>query len=331
MPNLTHNLKKAPHKIFDVVRSIILKANYYSGQYKSSVWLFGDGRSGTTFVSDLINYNAQYREMFEPFHPVFVKQMQRMCFHQYIRPNSETHSLYRVGSDVFSGRLTSTFVDSANTKLRYKNLLIKDIFVNLLARWAVTQFKNTDIKPILLIRNPYAVALSKFKKKNWNWMTDPKDFLKQKELVEDYLHPFIDVINGVGEDYIERQVMIWSIIHYVPFLQFGNEDLYVLFYENLITNPESEVRSLLAYINPLFSENDVQKIIRKMEIPSRVSGPESTIIRGSSPIDSWQKEISEIQMQKGNQILKSFGLDKIYGESTQPQILTTEELFSKSQ
>lgn len=162
-------------------------------------------------------------------------------------------------------------------------------------------------------------------------MTDPKDFLKQKELVEDYLHPFIDVINGVGEDYIERQVMIWSIIHYVPFLQFDNEDLYVLFYENLITNPESEVRSLLAYINPLFSENDVQKIIRKMEIPSRVSGPESTIVKGNSPIDSWQKEISEIQMQKGNQILKSFGLDKIYGESTQPQILTTEELFSKKQ
>ncbi len=46
---------------------------------------------------------------------------------------------------------------------------------------------SPKIKPILLIRNPYAVALSKTERKHWGWMNDPKEFLLQKSLRENLI------------------------------------------------------------------------------------------------------------------------------------------------
>jgi hypothetical protein len=102
--------------------------------------------------------------MFEPFHPIYVKPMQNLAFHQYIRPGNVDHPFAAIAEDVFTGKLTSPFVDSAHTRLVYHDLLIKDIFANLFAQWAYQTFHNLDIKIILLIRNPFAVALSKYKK-----------------------------------------------------------------------------------------------------------------------------------------------------------------------
>ena len=320
MANLVDGFQQLPHRIFDAIRPLILKTNYYLGRYQSVVWLFGDGRSGTTFVADLINYNRCYREMFEPFHPKFVKAMHGFQLHQYIRPGSNNKKMEKVASDIFSGRLVDDFTDSSSTRLFYRNMLVKDIFANLLSYWVLTQFKNYNIKPVLLIRNPFAVALSKYKKKDWEWMTDPRDFLKQEQLVEDFLQPFVDDIKIIRDDYIERQIMIWSIIHYVPFRQFHENELHVLFYENLLENPEQELQSLLNYLEIPVSEPVTQKIISKLSVPSRVAGTDSSIARGESPIESWRSQITNQQIQNGQQILKIFGLDHIYGQASVPQI-----------
>ena len=53
------------------LRSTVMAANYYLGSYQDAIWLVGEARSGTTWVSDLINWDKRYREMFEPFHPTF--------------------------------------------------------------------------------------------------------------------------------------------------------------------------------------------------------------------------------------------------------------------
>ena len=35
---------------------------------RASVFLLGDGRSGTTWFSELVNFEGNYWEVFEPFH-----------------------------------------------------------------------------------------------------------------------------------------------------------------------------------------------------------------------------------------------------------------------
>ena len=169
-------------RLFYPARVCVMSANRRRGNFRDAIWLFGDGRSGTTWVSELINWDRSYREMFEPFHPKKIRRMRGMRLHQYIRPGDSDHPFLRRASDVFSGRFSSPRVDHANWSLSYRGLLIKDIFANLLAGWAAQQFPA--VKMVLLIRNPFAVALSKSKRRRWSWLTDPSELLAQPELVD---------------------------------------------------------------------------------------------------------------------------------------------------
>ncbi len=76
--------------------SLALRMNYWFGNYKDVLWLIGDGRSGTTWVSSLINFDSHYREMFEPFHPAMVGEMDFLLPHQYVRPGDKHQKLEQI-------------------------------------------------------------------------------------------------------------------------------------------------------------------------------------------------------------------------------------------
>ena len=153
------------------LRPVVLTGNQQLGRYADVVWLFGSGRSGTTWVSDMLNYKRGYREMIEPFRPLLIDDMRFLVLNQYVRPGSAFPQLDNVAARVFSGRFTHPDADSASKRLLYNGLLIKDVFANLFAYHLCQRFPH--VKPALLIRNPFEVALSKHKKRDWNWTTDP--------------------------------------------------------------------------------------------------------------------------------------------------------------
>ncbi len=291
--------------------------NYYLGNYRDAVWLFGDGRSGTTWVSDLINPDKSYREMFEPFHPKWVRGMEDLGFHEYIRPGDSGHRLLGTASEVLSGRFQDARADQANRRLWYRGLLIKDIFANLFACWASRRFPN--VKLVLLIRNPFAVALSKLKTKDWHWMTDPAEFLEQEPLVDDYLRPLEGVIRSVGDDYLQRQVLIWAIVHYVPLLQFDPGRLQIVFYEEMAQYPERELPRLFRYLKPNQVEQMTNRALGILTLPSRVAGDTRSKPEGKWPIGRWKAELSAEQVRAGLRILAHFGLDQLYGDGIMPR------------
>lgn len=308
-------IKEFSRDLSEVKRKLVIKANYSLGRFKQAVWLIGDGRSGTTWVSDLINWDKHFREMFEPFHPRFVDQMRFLSFHEYIRPDDITHPLTHIAADVFSGKFTNARVDESNNHLFYHGLLIKDIFANLFACWIARQYPN--LKIVFLVRNPFAVALSKLNKRHWIWMTDPKEFLKQPALRDDYLQPFEDQIRVIGDDYIDRQILIWAIIHFIPFNQFNLNSSYILFYEDLLVNPREELQRLFLYTRPDIGTSKINEALDKFERPSRVSDSESVIDR-SSRIDNWKTKLSADQIKRGLDILKKFSLNDLYNEGGTP-------------
>lgn len=301
-------------------------ANYYLGNYREVVWLLGDGRSGTTWVSNIINWSGRYREMFEPFHPKLVKGMHGFAFHQYVRPDETDPYFSQRIRAVFTGKFRDSRVDRDNHHFFYRGLLIKDIFANLLLGWV--QCHIPDVKKILLVRNPFAVAFSKYRKKDWIWMTDPKEFLHQKSLYEDYLAPFDDIIRGVGDDAIERHLMIWAIIHYIPFKQLKRDQVYVLFYEALQSNPRPELARLFRYLYGDQSPEIGDPILARLAIPSVTAGDDSNVAQGKSPVTAWKEQASPQHIAKGLSILASFGLDQLYGTDSMPRTQELERLLS---
>ena len=300
------------------VRDVSLHANRLLDNYEEVIWLVGDGRSGTTWVADLLNHDRRYREMFEPFHPQHVDEMNFLTPHLYLRSNESNLQLENIAADIFSGTFTHPVVDSANQSRLYSGLLIKDIFANLFAHWAAARFP--DLKIILLIRNPFSVALSKQKKKDWFWVTDPMTLLTQKHLYEDYLYPFERLIREISssDDYILRQVLIWSIINYVPLRQFAPGYLHIMFYEDMYTDPENQVSAALRFIKNTNINCHVtldEEIVRK---PSRVVSKESSLFSGKSPVTSWKNELTTRQIDAGLNILDAFGFAGLYDDDGIP-------------
>jgi len=224
--------------------------------------------------------------------------------------------LAKVASDIFCGKFTHARVDSGNQLLSYKGLLIKDIFANLLCCWAIKKFPN--VKLILLIRNPFSVALSKYKMRHAFWMTDPLEFLNQTRLRNDYLGEFEDLIRMtcLKGDFILNQILIWSVIHYVPLKQFCKSDIHICFYENMHDNTNYELSKIFNYINGSPEEVFLDEAVVKR--PSRVAGEKSNLVVGASPVSSWKNELSPKVIDDGLEILSRFKLDKLYEDSLIP-------------
>ncbi len=305
----------------------IIQLNYFLNNYKEVVWLIGDGRSGTTWVANLLNHKKNYREMFEPFHPKTVDSMSFLKPHLYMRPQDSHSKLENAAKEIFCGKFIHPSVDPAVRSLTFSGLLIKDIFANLFSYWASRFFP--DLKIILLIRNPFSVALSKYNRQNWFWMTDPSEFLKQPKLCEDYLSPFDDIIQKTSReaDYITCQILIWSIINYVPLMQFSPNQIHVAFYEKIYANPNDEVSGIIAHTkvkgHPVRLSKDI------INQPSRVTNPDSGIIKGFSPITSWKSELSVRKIDAGLKILQCFGFEKLYDENSMPNRAVIDKMLAK--
>lgn len=312
-----HSLKS---KIVNRVRPIVLQANQKLGNYQDVVWLFGSGRSGTTWVSDMLNYKRGYREMIEPFRPLLIDEMKFLTLNQYVRPGADFPQLDEIAAEVFSGMFTHPDVDSASKRFVYHGLLIKDVFANLFACHLCQRFPN--VKPALLIRNPFEVALSKHKNSHWNWTTDPRDFLKQPELIQDHLQPFVELIERVGVegDAITRHIAVWCIINYVPLKQFKKDVLHVVFYEEMVANTTCEVNRFWNTLSP-----EIQK--RTVTIPESIllktSAVSTELISLNAIRNSfWRAKLSDSQYKAGMEILEAFGFGDLYqDDKPNPEVL----------
>lgn len=311
-------MSKLKSKLAEIFRPKILQLNYDFNRYKDVVWIIGSGRSGSTWVADMLNYKRSYRELLEPFRPKLIEEAKFLRLHEYVRPNEENQQLNTYCESVFSGKFLHKDADSAANKLLYKGLLVKDVFANLLA-YNVYK-RNPQIKMLLLLRHPFMVAQSKLKKKNWIWVTEPIEFLEQKKLVDDYLYPFLDIIKMISMrgDYIEKQILNWCIINYVPLKQFAASELNVIFYEEMVRNTETEVANTWAFIEGKDKTKKIAIPEKVKKTPSSVSTDISGKVDTTTINANWQKGFTEEQLYNGQTILERFGFGELYFENGLP-------------
>lgn len=280
---------------------------------KDIIWVVGDGRSGTTWLSNLINSRKQYRYMFEPFHPIMLPWMNEFKEFQYLRPDNTSKYFLDRGRVIFSGQLQHPRVNSHNMHKSRDGLLVKDIHGHLFLNWVDVQFPH--VKKVLILRHPCAVALSKMRLKKWNWPQNPEIFFSQPELCQDYLSGFEQVAQK-ADGIFERYILTWAILHYVPLKQLTHRQIHLAFYEELCTNPERELSRLFSWLGePTELDPELAELLKT---PSRTSRGHSAIIAGTDLINGWRKELTPEQINRAMDILAVFGLDRIYNDALSP-------------
>ncbi|MCP4397073.1 MAG: sulfotransferase domain-containing protein [bacterium] len=322
-------LKRIKRRIKAKMLQSAIYLNRCLHNYTDVIWLVADGRSGSTWVTNLINYQKRYRIMFEPFHPYFIPQMPERLYFQYFRPNSTPDRFDEFARSVFTGKLTHYRVDGhilESNPLFFKGLLIKDIFAHLFLKWGDVHFP--DVHKLLLLRHPCAVALSKEKLQHRKWIRNPEDLLRQNELSTDYLRPFEPLIRSAGS-FFEKQITIWSIIHAIPLRQFRPGQIHLIFYEELCTDPQRELQRLFSYLGAPFDTSNLHpQLAAQLKIPSRTCREESAIKTGHNLIDTWRSELTAAQIKRAVEILRAFGLDKIYNDALIPDCEAAERMLA---
>ena len=281
------------------------------GDHTKTVFLAGSGRSGTTWLSDLINHDSGYRQVFEPFHPGKVEDFRGFGSKQYLRPGDRREEFLEPARKAVTGQLRNHWTDRGGA-LVVRHRLVKDIRANLLLGWLAENFPGMPI--VLLMRHPCAVVSSRLA---LGWLDNLDETMGQSDLVEDHLLPMQAEILA-ARDRFERHLFLWCIDNHVPLGQFPPGAIHLCFYEDLVRNPEPELRRLFAFIGREFDEAVLGKLGR----------PSSTSRREESPsLDGWRSRVGGGRLERTAEILSLFGLDGVYGPETMPDPMGARALM----
>ena len=286
----------------------------------NTIIIAGVGRSGTTLLAETINYDNQFRLMFEPFHKYKVKTLSEMNYRLYISPFNNNEKLKEKYFKILSGDIRNKWVDQYNKKYFCVKRIIKEIRINQSLKWIKINFPEIPI--VYIVRHPCAVTLSKLRLK---WDNHLNEYMSQEDLLNDHLKPYIDIINSAETSY-EKHFMMWCIENSIVLNSFKKEEIFIIFYEYLITDPVKSIKKLYKHLNLNFNN----KIIDTLSKPSLQANPQSAISRAKNIINDWTNYVDDKQKQYTKNILNEYNLDQLYTLEPLPSINENDDpLFLK--
>jgi hypothetical protein len=117
-----------------------------------------------------------------------------------------------------------------------------------------------------------------------------------------------------AEPGFESLIFFWCVYHWVPFQQFNKDELYLLFYEDLLMNQKAELESLFSFLGHTYS---LHKAFRVFSRPSSTTRFDSDIFKEEEfKFDSWLKHITSRQLDRAFEIMELFGLENVYSPAT---------------
>jgi len=273
----------------------------------STIFLSGMGRSGTTWISDIINYDKTYRDVFEPFRPDHVKEAQKSPDYQYFKADDRDSDRIRDAETILSGQFRNRWADKSNENFETNRRIIKDIRTNLMLKWLINI--RPDMRVILVVRHPLAVVNS-WIKLGWDSKKDFDIIVSQERLLHDF--PLVkDALQHINPaDDFETTLFIWCVLYYVPLKQFKDGEIFVLFYEDLVLNPEKEVEKIFSYIGEIYHNEDV---MLRFNNASNTNWLNQDFQRHPQDlINSWRGSFNESHFERTANMLKLFELDELY-------------------
>jgi hypothetical protein len=283
-----------------------------NGDTSSTVLVAGTGRSGTTWVAELLGAGTPCRIMQEPFHARYVEAYRGFSYFQYMRPEQDDEALLAYCQKVFSGRLRHPWVDAGVATLRPQRRVIQEIRANGFLRWITMRFPEMPL--VFVLRHPCAVVLSRMELE-WDTDRDIAAFLEQPQLVSDHLGPYLDLIRSADSP-AEKHAVVWCLSNLVPLRQFPAGELPVFFYEDLVRDPEAG-SARLRTIAGLPPDDDILAGVRR---PSRSATRAGAAEPAGSRVLRWKRELQEWQTSRILDVVHGFGLGDLYDAEGLPRL-----------
>lgn len=276
-----------------------------------TVLLAGSGRSGTTWMSQIINHGNAYRDVFEPFHPQHVRQVLGWPAMRYLRAEQDGCDEAEAVRSLLSGRVRSRWTDAYNRKPAASRRLIKAIRTNLMLGYIRTALPQ--VRLLFAMRHPCAVVHSRVR---LQWQTHLDQLLAQPALMRDHLEPYRETIERVerSDSPWDKHLAMWCIENVVPLRELSPSDAHLVRYEDLCQQFDSEVAQLFAFLDRPVPDG-IHDVARQRSAHFR---RDSAILHGGNLISDWQRHVRARHIDAMLNMLSRFGLSHLYDEHAMP-------------
>ena len=221
----------------------------------------GSGRSGTTWIADVIAKATNARIVFEPFlasrkgnfvlaQSLLSRERVARNYPLYIPARAEfDKERHEAIERILRGRIRTFWSEMEARPGIFPHRVVKDIRANLFLGFIAENWPGVRI--ILVLRNPYSVISSQLERiaHRWDFEWDRADVLSQGDLMKDWLLPFSTTIERAHTP-VERLANRWCIETYVGLRHLkGRPTAWVVSYEGLSADP-SRWDNLAEFLSP---------------------------------------------------------------------------------
>jgi len=265
----------------------------------AAVILAGSGRSGTTWVADMLTDGTGLQQIYEPLHPVFVSQARVQTGFDgrdpylrlfYLQADNDDPTWRQFWASVLEGRLRNYWTNYAQIAWFPDRFLIKTIRANLMLGYLYDQFCP---QIVYLTRHPCAVVYSRLRKVMVPWHADVSDILSQELLVEDYLRPWVGMIEQ-EHDLLGAHAVWCAVENMVSQRELATRHHYALSYEALSLNPKGELERLFAYLGIDAPCPRAERLAH----PSRMTTPGTFVPTAMARLSEWQNGLDATERRR---------------------------------
>jgi hypothetical protein len=290
-----------------------------SGSTQTTV-LYSSGRSGSTWLSEILGSVPGTRLIFEPFHPRRGLAELAEYRYRYLEPGQAAPVLGETYDAILQGKRTTPWIEHLNrpATMIYKRRLVKLVRANLLFPWLANRYP--DQKHVLLLRHPAAVVLSQVRN-GWNLSSARvRDQADLRQL------PAIGALGSFGwpTSGFLSNLVFWAAENRVAIDHALESNTMVVFYEHICLSPSEVLDDLSRFLGTPLPRVAMERL-------DKVSWSSSTDIGSmsdSEKISRWQGDLSEEQRSQVAEVLEASGLDEFYSLGSEP-VATGAEIVRK--
>jgi hypothetical protein len=280
----------------------------------SAVIVTSSSRSGSTWLADMVGYVLQLQQIYEPLHPAHSAVVRQLTGFDPVDDHVSSYYL-RVGgsypdwdrflADVLTGKERTPWSGAVPVVRDAQGYLVKMIRASLMLGYLCDRFQP---KVIHLIRHPCAVVASRLAV---NWTAYLPALLRQEQLVEDYLRPWLAEIEQES-DAAGAHAVCWAVENLVSARQLAGQPHCPVFYEHLMMDAAQEITRIAQFVGlpalPL-----PQVAIDRLSRTSYRNKAEGAIM----PLLAWKQSLSQEQQRRVLDWAERLGVSW-YGEEIWP-------------
>ncbi len=260
--------------------------------------IVGSGRSGTTWLSEIIDSHHHQRSMFEPFRADRVETAGAFTPGEYLDPATVDPTRRASAQRILTGRVRSPWVDQYNHRGVATRRIVKEIRITNLVPWLRVQFPRLPI--FYIVRHPFGVANSATRLQ-WD------DHLDQL-LDHGPLFAAIDVdpaaVQAVATTPFARHVARWCTENALRLRAPDDPGVLVVSYESLVDHAEREAARIDRFLGR-------KRIAVVDDRPSASAWRSDSALGTASDVArSWTSQVEAIDARAGAAVLGVFGLDE---------------------